>query len=365
MSKQSLIFISALFWFSVNLNADVITDGSLGTRIELPGLDYKIGAELGQQHGGNLFHSFETFNLNANESATFSAGVDSGIQNVFSRVTGENPSQIDGLIRSTILNADMYFLNPYGIMFGPNARLNVQGSFYASTANYLRLGNGGRFDALNPNDSLLTVAPVEAFGFLEQSEKIEIQDSLLETPVGKTLSLIGGNISIEDGVLSAKSGRINLASVASAGEVILTPDALQVTAIEKGKIEIVQSSASKWKLNNETPEGIISKPFGNLDVSDVQGIGGGQIFIRSGQLFLDNALILADITGDMSSHINVEVDGDIKLTRGAKISIGRIAPNAAEDLGSSDQRSSTIAVPVCIKYNFRGNVESSFVHLKE
>ena len=52
-------------------------------------------------------------------------------------------------------------------MFGPNARLDVQGSFHAITADYLKLGNAGRFDARNINNSLLTVAPVEAFSFFD------------------------------------------------------------------------------------------------------------------------------------------------------------------------------------------------------
>jgi filamentous hemagglutinin family protein len=91
------------------------------------------------------------------------------INNVISRVTGGHPSEIDGTIRSTIPNADMYFLNPYGIIFKDNARLEVQGSFHASTADYLRLGDGGRFDASNPSASILNVAPIEAFGFLGNS----------------------------------------------------------------------------------------------------------------------------------------------------------------------------------------------------
>ncbi|MDM8558778.1 filamentous hemagglutinin N-terminal domain-containing protein, partial [Candidatus Parabeggiatoa sp. HSG14] len=118
-----------------------------------PGPDYLIGADLGQQMEGNLFHSFQDFNLNSLESATFSGP--NSVQNILSRVTGGNPSNIDGLIRSTIPNADFYFLNPNGIMFGPNAQLDVQGSFHASTADYLRLGDGGRFDARYPSDSLL------------------------------------------------------------------------------------------------------------------------------------------------------------------------------------------------------------------
>ncbi|MDM8567945.1 filamentous hemagglutinin N-terminal domain-containing protein [Thiotrichales bacterium HSG1] len=122
---------------TLSLNAEVITDGTLGQNINLSGPNFQITPDLGQQHGGNLFHSFQNFNLNSSESATFSGP--NSVQNILSRVTGGNPSNIDGQLRSTIPNADFYFLNPYGIMFGPNARLDVQGSFHASTADYLTL----------------------------------------------------------------------------------------------------------------------------------------------------------------------------------------------------------------------------------
>ncbi|MBE9562405.1 MAG: filamentous hemagglutinin N-terminal domain-containing protein [Proteobacteria bacterium] len=122
-------------------NAEIITDGTLGQQINLSGLNFQITSDLGQRHGGNLFHSFQDFNLNSSETATFSGS--NSINNIISRVTGGNPSNIDGLIKSTIPNADFYFLNPYGIMFSSNAKLDVQGSFHASTADYLRLGNEG------------------------------------------------------------------------------------------------------------------------------------------------------------------------------------------------------------------------------
>jgi len=80
-------------------------------------------------------------------------------------------------------------------MFGPNAQLDVQGSFHASTADYLRLGENGRFDARNPSDSILTVAPIESFGFLTDSPaKITTQDSDLSVLKKETLSLIGGDL---------------------------------------------------------------------------------------------------------------------------------------------------------------------------
>jgi len=99
-----------LLIISLPINAEVTLDGTLGYSGALPGHDYLIGADLGQQHGGNLFHSFQDFNLQSFESATFS-GPDS-VNIVFSRVTGGNLSNIDGLIRSTIPNAEMFLLNP-------------------------------------------------------------------------------------------------------------------------------------------------------------------------------------------------------------------------------------------------------------
>lgn len=229
--KFRFLFIIFLLINSLYANAEITLDGTFGRSGALKGPNYSIGADLGQQVGGNLFHSFHDFNLNKYESATFSGP--NSVTNIFSRVTGGNPSNIDGLIRSAV-PADMYFLNPYGFMFGPNARLDVQGAFHASTADYLRLGEGGRFDARQPHNSILTVAPVEAFGFLnsqvapisikghgEVTKNGEKQPTGLNVREGKTLSLIGGQIDIRAGTFSAPYGRINLASIASQGEVKL------------------------------------------------------------------------------------------------------------------------------------------------
>jgi filamentous hemagglutinin family protein len=107
--------------------AGVTTDGTVGPRVQLGGPDFQIGAELGRRAGGNLFHSFERFSIGTGERATFSGPDD--IRNVISRVTGGARSDIDGTLASTIPGADLYFLNPVGVLFGPNARLDVQGSF--------------------------------------------------------------------------------------------------------------------------------------------------------------------------------------------------------------------------------------------
>src|SRR6056297_1872984 len=95
--------------------AQVVTDGIMGPAASLSGPDYAVSSDLGTQIGANLFHSFETFDINTAESATFS-GPDS-IQNIISRVTGGNASFIDGVLRSGINGVDFFFLNPAGVMF--------------------------------------------------------------------------------------------------------------------------------------------------------------------------------------------------------------------------------------------------------
>ena len=113
---------------------------------------YDISQDLGKTVGSNLFHTFDRFNLKQGEIAQFS-GHDS-IQNVISRVIGGEPSFINGTLRSTIPNADFYFLNPYGIVFGDHAQLDLQGSFHASTADYLTLSDGGKFHTHTPKQDI-------------------------------------------------------------------------------------------------------------------------------------------------------------------------------------------------------------------
>ncbi len=321
-----------IIWFALSspIYASIIIDGTLGPRVELTSPDYQITPDLGKTVGPNLFHSFEQFNLYSGESATFSGSP--GIQTIISRVTGGHPSNIDGTIRSTIPNADMYFLNPYGILFGPHAKLDVQGGFQASTAHYLRLTDGGRFDALQPNNSLLTVAPVEAFGFLTDtvaSLAVEGRGEITQTEwksnsaglqvaEGKTLSLIGGHLDIKNGtifkttvtdsygewvdivpspLLKAAHGQINLVSVTSPGEVI--PSALGL-------------------------ERIRLKRLGNISLTghsfiDVSGSGGGSVFILGDKVLINKSSIFAKTLGEEDGGIIDVQANNIELFQGGQL----------------------------------------------
>jgi filamentous hemagglutinin family protein len=100
-----------------------------GTELPLTGPTYAITANLGKQVGGNLFHSFGKFGLVNGETAAFSGAATT--TNVIGRVTGGNTSSIDGKIQSNIAGANLYLINPSGMVFGPNATVNVSGSFHA------------------------------------------------------------------------------------------------------------------------------------------------------------------------------------------------------------------------------------------
>src|ERR671910_1478533 len=172
------------------VQAQIVTDGTLGPKVSLQGGEIKIGADLGSRRGANLFHSFEKFGITTGQSATFTGPGD--IKNVISRVTGGEVSNIDGKLASRIGQADLYFLNPAGVIFGSNATLDVPGSFHVSTAHELRFADGARFSAVDKAGSGLTVAAPEAFGFLNKPPgRIAVERSELRLQPGRTLSLVG------------------------------------------------------------------------------------------------------------------------------------------------------------------------------
>ena len=291
--------------------AQVTLDGTLGRSEALPGPEYRITDDLGRQLGANLFHSFGQFSIPTGHRATFSGPA--SISHIIGRVTGGEISRIDGILHSTIPGANLYLLNPAGIFFGENARLDVQGSFHASTADYLRLGQEGRFDARTPESSVLSVAPPSAFGFLGgKPASITVQGSYLEVPVGKAFSLIGGDIEIRGGFefslipeginLSAPSGLISLASVASAGELILdsqTPGLSVNSFATLGSIRLLENASITTK-----------------------GDPGGSVVIRTGQLVIENGFIDSPTTGNLDHPglgIDVEAREAISLTHFATI----------------------------------------------
>src|SRR5262245_1599039 len=159
---------------SVSLAQTITSSGlntAVSTPIHLPSGQTQFDITGGTRPGGgaNLFHSFGDFNVPNNNIANFLNNAGLPTSNILGRVTGGNASNIFGTVQTTGFGtANLFLMNPAGFLFGPNATVNVGGMVNFTSADYLRLSDGARFNAI-PNasaDALLSVAPVAAFGFL-------------------------------------------------------------------------------------------------------------------------------------------------------------------------------------------------------
>ena len=211
---------------SVLAQSAIVPDNTLGeessqVRTNVNGLPVEV-IEGGAQRGSNLFHSFSEFNVSEGRGAYFANPT--GVENILGRVTGANPSQILGTL-GVLGNADLFLINPNGIIFGQNARLDVNGSFIGSTADSL-LFPDGEFSARDTQAKpLLTVNVPIGLGLGDNPGDIVVnKNELLLVPIGETLALVGGNVSIDGSWLLAVDGNIELGGLTAQGEIDLNED---------------------------------------------------------------------------------------------------------------------------------------------
>jgi filamentous hemagglutinin family protein len=296
--------ISLLAILTHPLFGGVVLDGSFGTHGALPGPNFMIPANFGKQVGGNLFQSFSQFNLNSSQSASFMGP--SNVHNILARVTSGSPSSIDGAIRSDIQGANLFFMNPAGVLFGQHAQLDVKGSFAVTTANYLKLVGGGRFNANLGGGDVLTSAAVSDFGFLNNAPApVSFGGSTLNVAPQKVFSTVAGDITMSGGTISGPGSRVNLVSVKSPGEVKL--DATNINSA----VGVSQFTA-----------------MGDIDLTnsvkiDMSGPLGGPVLIRGGNLNLDNSQLASDTLASVQSRtggmIDIDMTGTIAISPGGLI----------------------------------------------
>lgn len=287
--------MASLFIASASIaRADAYTDGSVGPATHLSG-EMRIGAELGTMRGANLYHSFQTFDVNTGESATFTGP--NSIQHVISRVTGGKNSYIDGALRSEVGQADVYLINPAGVVMGPNAMVDVPGAFHVSTADELRFADGKVYSASDPGRSTLTMASPEAFGFLaSRPASITLDGAQLALNPGQNATLTAGNIDIngtpeQPAVIFAESGNIRLEAVGNTESSVL----------------ISQPSDSPGT-------GQLKLDYAQIDTS---GDGGGSIALRAGHATLSDSWLIAENQGptDASGGIDLRLQELLQLNR--------------------------------------------------
>ncbi len=191
-----------------------------GTTVTQNGQQFDIGGGTLSGNGRNLFHIFRDFNVGNGQTANFLSNAQ--IRNILAGVNGGNASYINGLLQVSGGNSNLYLLNPAGIVFGSNARLNLPAAFHASTAQRVHF-EGGVFD-LNGNNtySQLNSNPT---GFEFLSKGIIINEGQLAVGSGQTLSLMAHQV-INTGSLTAPAGAINVVTVPENGIVRVSQEGM-------------------------------------------------------------------------------------------------------------------------------------------
>ena len=244
----------------------------------------------------NLFHSFSEFSVPEGSSAIFLN--DDSIERIFSRVTGNSRSQIDGLM-SNRGSADLFFINPNGIIFGDNAELDIRGSFIASTATSI-LFNDFEFAAENPaSNATLTISAPIGLQFGANSGAIQTTAPLepLSVPNNRTLALLGNSLTLDNSTLFAEEGRIELGSIADNQTVALVPNPLG------------------WEFDYSSTSQFADITATNATIIDVGGDIGGSIQVYGQNLTLEGGSQIST-TGETSGvvgSITVQVTNTVDI----------------------------------------------------
>ena len=296
--------------------AQIRTDNSLSLPSQtLTGPNFLIPQSLGKLAGNNLFHSFQTFNLASGEVANFTT-TSNNIANVISRVTGGDPSYINGTVRLTTAagRPAFFFIQPAGIIFGAGASVDVPGAFHISTANDLRFADG-RFHADLAQSSSFSMATPEAFGFIGNTRAtITVKDSVLLKPHNPyPISVVAGDITLDRGGFGAAGGEVRAIAVGAIAVDI--PLNGQIPSVD-GKLNLIKG--------------------GFISTVNLGALPAGQIIARAGTILLDTG---GKITTDSYSteiggagRIDVLAKDDIVMRNGGYIQSFSGSSSAAADI---------------------------------
>ena len=308
--------------------AQIIPDGTTNTNVDTT--DSVINIEEGDRAGDNLFHSFEEFSVPNGSEAFFSNAND--IVNIFSRVTGGNISNIDGLIRANG-DASLFLINPAGIIFGEGAALDIGGSFFASTADGIVFTDNIEFSATDATEPpLLTINQPLGLNFGSNPGDIAVNGSNLQVGNGETLALFGGNLTITGGQIIAPAANIELGGLTATGQISFIQSENTFNsfsfpeAIAKGNMTLTNST----KVNVQAAGGgSIEINARNLELSDASnlrtGIAPESTFI--GTFSPDAASMSSDSTEAQTGNININATDDITVSQDSRID------NRVEELG--------------------------------
>lgn len=293
--------------------SQIIPDGTLPLPTAVTCIAVTCNITNGTTSGNTLFHSFSQFSPQAGTFAIFRNN-NPAIQNIISRVTGTLPSQIEGFIAAggTSPNFNLFLINPNGIIFGRNAALNLNGSFFATTASSIQFENGTEFGINTSNPPILTVNVPVGLQFGPNPSSIQVLGNgmlspSLSVPAGNTFALVGGDVEMQGGSAIASRGRLEIGGVGSNNLVNLKPSptgfALDYSSVRgyrdirlsQGAGGLADASPIQVRGRRVSLTGgaalaavpTFTKPGGNIDVYgsesvEISGVSGAPLFANSG-----------------------------------------------------------------------------------
>lgn len=332
----SLLCFLSLLIFPKMAFCQVSGDGSLNTDvISSDKLNFNING--GSRAGNNLYHSFKEFSIPNSGSAIFNNSSD--VINIINRVTGGNVSDINGLIKTTG-NANLFLINPQGIVFGEDANLDIGGSFIGSTANSINFADGSSFSAINPqNPPLLTISIPVGLQYGENPSTITVagtggitNDDVkigLQVPFGKTLAIVGGNIFLPGGDLVAEGGRVELGSVGSNSNVNL------------------KYKEDSWELDYEGVESFKDIEFSQAASIDVSGPKQGTIQLQGNSIALLEGTTLLGFNESVDSlpptgNIIIQARDTLQLRGSSRLGFPNLVSTRVRALSGTDAGDITI-----------------------
>lgn len=321
--SASLVGVNICLFRLTFAQAQVVPDASLPVNSIVSSAGATTQVDGGTRVNLSLFHSFGQFSVPENEVVFFNNPLD--IENVFARVTGAMPSEIDGILRSAG-TANLFLLNPNSIIFGESSQLDVGGSFLASTADYIEFAGNVKFSSQNTDfQPLLTISEPIGLGFTNSSAEIVNRSlNVLQVPRGETIALVGGDISLPGGRIFVDSGYIELVSVNGPGLLSIRSD--------DGRLELDDSSISDFQ--------DISLSQGSFLFIDVGANVEGGISIHGQSINLtENSFVFASNSGaEAEERVSLSAADTIKLSDGSIVATQSSGTGSAGDISISARR---------------------------